>query len=139
MLEENKIEGIISFEGKQKSISFPEDYESLLEQILSLFDISKENQSFLIINFKNIYGIDAKISSQEEYSDFLQKVSDNKISNIISISFQQISKNKIQRYREDIYDKDDEEEDKDEIILNKGKMFSTIQKSNQDYLMMNSI
>ena len=128
MLEENKIEGIISFEGKQKSISFPEDYKSLLNQILSLFGISKEMQPFLIINFKNIYGIDAKISSQEEYSDFLQKISDNKISNIISISFQQISKNKIQRYREDIYDKDDEEEDKDEIILNRGKMFSTIQK-----------
>ena len=128
MLVEDKIEGIINFEGKQKSISFPEDFNSLLEQILSLFNISKEKQSFLIINYKNIYGIDDKISSQEEYSCFLQNISENKISNIISISFQQIPKNKIQRYREDIYDKDDEEEDKDEIILNRGKMFSTIQK-----------
>ena len=128
MEEEDKIEGIINFEGNQKSISFPEDYNSLLEQIISLFDISKEKQSFLITNYKNIYGIDANISSQEEYSEFLKKVSENKISNIISISFHQISKNKIQRYREDIYDKDDEEEDKDEITFNRGKMFSTIQK-----------
>ena len=128
MEEEDKIEGIINFEGKQNTISFPEDYNSLLEQIVSLFDISKEKQSFLITNYKNIYGIDAKMSSQEEYSDFLKNVSEKKISNIISISFHQISKNKIQRYREDIYDKDDEEEDKDEIILNRGKMLSTIQK-----------
>ena len=94
MEEEDKIEGIINFEGKQNTISFPEDYNSLLEQIVSLFDISKEKQSFLIINYNNIYGIETKISSQEEYSDFLKNVSEKKISNIISISFHQKIKSK---------------------------------------------
>ena len=133
MKVKEKIEGIVNFEGKEKSISFPEDYNTLLEKIFSLFAISKEKQSFLIINYKNIYGIDDKISSQEEYSDFLQEISENKISKKISISFDQISKNKIKGYREDIYDKDDEEEDKDDIILNRGKMFSTIQKKQSGF------
>ena len=95
---------IIRFGEYEKSILLPSNNSTLQEEIISLFNIPIEKKSQLIINYKNNFGDITKISSQEEYADFLRKISQKELPNIILISFHQILQNKIQKYREDTYD-----------------------------------
>ena len=128
---------IIRFGEYEKTIFFPIDYNTLQGKIMSLFNIPKEKESQLIINYKNYNGDATKISSQEEYAEFLQKLKEKELPNIISISFHQILQNKIKKYKEDIYDIDDEEEeedkDKDEISLRQGHIFMKNQKQKSEF------
>lgn len=127
MKENNKEEeGIIFYGEYQKVITFPKLYDDLLNNIISLFHIPEDKKSLLVINYKSIFGDSIKIASQEDYSNFLEKLSQNDVENIISVSIKESIRNKIKAYREDIYDKDDEEEedelyDKDD--LRKGHVF----------------
>ena len=69
----------------------------------------------LIITYKNIYGDLIKIVSGEDYANFLIKLSENEIQNIVCVSIQESIKNKIKSYTEDIYDKDEEDEKENEL------------------------
>ena len=132
MEENNNLEGIIRFGEYEKNISFPNDYNSFLEEIINLFQIPQEKKSKLIVNYKNSFGNSSQIATSEEYSLVLQKMSNKEISNIISISFPEFFQNKIKQYREDIYDVDDEE-DKDELFLRQGHIFSKNQKQQSEF------
>ena len=116
MKENNKIneeEGIIFYGDYEKIITFPKEYEDFINNIISLFHIPEDKKPLLIITYKNIYGDSIKILSREDYSDFLLKLSENEIQNIIFLSIQETIKNKIKSYREDIYDKDEDDDDND--------------------------
>jgi transposase-like protein len=123
----NKIEGKIQYDDYEKNLSFPDNYDILIEEILSLFNIPEEKKPFLIITYKNTSGDSLKITNQEEYLDFLTKIKEKELNNIISVSIQKIIKNKIQPFIEEVYDKDDkdieEDEDKDELLLRQGHVF----------------
>ena len=107
----NEEEGIIIYGDYEKIISFPKEYEDFINNIISLFHIPEDKKPLLIITYKNIYGDSIKILSKEDYSDFLLKLSENEIQNIIFVSIQETIKNKIKSYREDIYDNKDEDDD----------------------------
>jgi hypothetical protein len=72
-----------------------------------------------------VSGDSIKITSQEDYSEFLLKKSKGEIQNIISISLQEFIKNEIKSFR-DTYDKDEEEDDndKDDLFLRQGHVFN---------------
>lgn len=132
-MKENDMEKlIIRFGEFEKSISIPENFYSLQEEIMSIFNIPSEKKSQLIINYKNNIGDSTKISCQEDYSEFLQKIFEKELSNIILISFHQLLQNKIQKYREDTYDIDEEEE-KDEISLRQGHIFMNNQRQQSEF------
>ena len=126
---------IIRFGEYEKSIFFPNNYNTLEGKIMSLFNIPLEKKSQLIINYKNFNGDTIKISNQDEYAEFLLKISEKELPNIISISFHQILQNKIEKYREDTYDinEEEEEEDKDEIFLRQGHIFMNNQKQLSEF------
>jgi len=125
---------IIRFGEYEKSIIYPINYNALQEKIMSLFNIPIEKKSQLIINYKNKIGDITKISNEEEYAEFLKKISEKELSNIILISFHQILQNKIQKYNEDIYDIDEEEDkDKDEISLREGHIFMINKKQHSEF------
>ena len=125
---------IIRFGEYEKSIIYPINYNTLQEKIMSLFNIPIEKKSQLIINYKNKIGDITKISNEEEYAEFLKKISEKELSNIILISFHQILQNKIQKYNEDIYDIDEEEDkDKDEISLREGHIFMINKKQHSEF------
>jgi len=126
---------IIRFGEYEKSILLPSNYSTIQEEIISLFNIPIEKKSQLIINYKNNFGDITKISSQEEYADFLRKISQKELPNIILISFHQILQNKIQKYREDTYDieEEEEEEDKDELSLRQGHIFMNNKKQQSEF------
>ena len=107
----NEEEGIIIYGDYEKIISFPKEYEDFINNIISLFHIPEDKKPLLIITYKNIYGDSIKILSKEDYSDFLLKLSENEIQNIIFVSIQENIKSKIKSYREDIYDNKDEDDD----------------------------
>ena len=127
----NEEEGIIIYGEYEKIITFPKEYEVFVNNIISLFHIPEDKKPLLIITYKNIYGDSIKILSKEDYSDFLLKLSENEIQNIIFISIQETIKNKIKSYNEDIYDKDDDDSEKenelnkkdDDSFLRKGHIF----------------
>ena len=127
MKENNdSLEGTVKYGEYEKQILFPNNYDDLLDKILQLFHIPEEKKSFLIISFKNYSGDSIKIFSSEEYSYFLTKLYENEISNIIYVSLQQSIKNKILPFREDISDKDEDEEEVNEKDnnLKQGHIFS---------------
>ena len=127
---------IIRFGEYEKSIFSPNNYNTLEGKIMSLFNIPLEKKSQLIINYKNYNGDTIKISNQDEYAEFLLKISEKELPNIISISFHQILQNKIEKYREDTYDineEEEEEEDKDEIFLRQGHIFMNNQKQLSEF------
>ena len=133
----NEEEGIIIYGEYEKIITFPKEYEVFINNIISLFHIPEDKKPLLIITYKNIYGDSIKILSREDYSDFLLKLSENEIQNIIFISIQETIKNKIKSYNEDIYDKDDDDSEKenelnnkdDDSFLRKGHIFEKKQNS----------
>ena len=133
----NEEEGIIIYGEYEKIITFPKEYENFINNIISLFHIPEDKKPLLIITYKNIYGDSIKILSKEEYSDFLLKLSENEIQNIVFISIQETIKNKIKSYNEDIYDQDDDENEKendlnnkdDDSFLRKGHIFEKNQNS----------
>jgi len=133
-MEENNDnkKGIIKYDDYEKNISFPEDYDALIDEVLSLFHMSEDKKPYLVLSYKNTSGDSLKVCNQEEYSEFLTKMSQKEITNIISVSYKQLIKNKIIPYKEDVYDRDEdleEDEDKDdEINLRKGHIFSNRQK-----------
>ena len=115
MEENNKDEeGIIIFGESEKLITFPKVYDDLINNIISLFNIPENKKSLLLISYKSLFGDSIKIYSQEEYNNFLEKLSKNDIENILSVCIQESIRNKIKSYNEDIYDKDDDEEEKDD-------------------------
>ena len=137
MKENNgNLEGIIKFGDYEKEISFPNNYDELLDIIISLFHIPKEKKPLLLISFKNISGDSIKIFSSDVYSYFLSKISQNEISNIIYVSIQQSIKNKIRPYHQDIYNKDEEEEyeNENEHNLKQGHIFSKNKINRSDIL-----
>ena len=52
--------------------------------------------------------------SVEEFDNYLQKLSQNDVENILSVCIQESIRNKIKSYNEDIYDIDDDEEEEKE-------------------------
>ena len=118
-------EGLVIYGEYQKSTCFPNEYEDLIDHIMSLFQIPEEKKPLLIITYKNVSGDSIKITSQEDYSEFLLKKSKGEIQNIISISLQEFIKNEIKSFR-DTYDKDEEEDDndKDDLFLRQGHVFN---------------
>ena len=117
-------EGIIIYGEYEKIITFPKEYDELLNNILSLFNIPGNKKSLLIISYKSISGDSIKMYSQEDYSNFLQKLSQNDAENILSVFIQESIRNKIKSYHEDIYDKKDEGEDNyDKEDLRRGNVF----------------
>ena len=109
MEENNKDEeGIIIFGESEKLITFPKVYDDLINNIISLFNIPENKKSLLLISYKSLFGDSIKIYSQEEYNNFLEKLSKNDIENILSVCIQESIRNKIKSYNEDIYDKDDD-------------------------------
>ena len=134
MKDNDKQKLIIRFGEYEKSIFFPINYNDLQGKIMSLFNIPIEKKSQLIINYKNYNGDATKISNEEEYLEFLREISEKELPNIISISFHQMLQNKIKKYKEDIYDMDEEEEeDKDEISLRQGHVFMSNQKQKSEF------
>ena len=131
----NEEEGIVIYGEYEKILTFPKEYEDFINSIISLFHISKDKKPLLIITYKNIYGDSIKILSREDYSDFLLKLSENEIQNIVFVSIQESIKSKIKSYREDIYDKDVDDNDNnnekenelnnndDDSFLRKGHFF----------------
>ena len=117
-MEEKEIndEGIIIYGEHQKSISFPNEYDDLINHIISLFNIPEEKKSLLVITYKNLSEDLIKITSQEDYSEFLLKESEKEVQNIISISLQESIKNEIKSIHGDTYDKDEEEGDNDKDV-----------------------
>ena len=115
MEEDNKDEeGIIVFGEYEKIITFPTVYDDLINNILSLFNIPENKKSLLLISYKSLFGDSVNIYSQEEYDNYLQKLSQNDVENILSVCIQESIRNKIKSYNEDIYDKDDDEEEEKE-------------------------
>jgi hypothetical protein len=115
MKENNKDEeGIIIFGEYEKIVTFPKAYDDLINNIISLFNIPENKKSLLLISYKILFGDSVNIYSQEEYNNFLQKLSQNDVENILSVCIQESIRNKIKSYNEDIYDKDDDEEEKDD-------------------------
>ena len=115
MKENNKDEeGIIIFGEYEKIVTFPKVYDDLINNIISLFNIPENKKSLLLISYKILFGDSVNIYSQEEYNNFLQKLSQNDVENILSVCIQESIRNKIKSYNEDIYDKDDDEEEKDD-------------------------
>ena len=115
MEEDNKDEeGIIVFGEYEKIITFPTVYDDLINNILSLFNIPENKKSLLLISYKSLFGDSVNIYSQEEYDNYLQKLSQNDVENILSVCIQESIRNKIKSYNEDIYDIDDDEEEEKE-------------------------
>ena len=142
-MKDNKdnLELIIKYEKSEKLINLPNNFDDLLEQVISIFDIPKEKKPFLIMSFKNISGNIIKISSSEEFSSFLSKFVCKEISNIIYISIQQPIIKEFQNYSEDINNKYEEEEeieeemeseDKNDLFLRQGHIFSKNKKMNSE-------
>ena len=130
--KKNEEEGIIIYGEYEKIITFPKKYEDFINDIISLFHIPQDKKPQLIITYKNIYGDSIKIVSGKDYSDFLIKLLENEIQNIIFVSIQESIKNKIKSYSEDIYDKDEDKDDEkeneldnkdDDSFLRKGHIF----------------
>ena len=117
--DKNEEEGIVIFGEYEKIVVFPKKYENFINNIISLFHIPEDKKSLLIISYKNIFGDSIKIVSGDDYSDFLIKLSENEIQNIIFVSTQESIKNKIKSYREDIYEKDDDDDEKENELINK--------------------
>ena len=135
MKESNgKLEGIIKYDDYEKKISFPKNYDDLLDTIISLFHISTDKKPLLLISFKNISGDSIKIFSSEVYSYFLLKISQSEISNILYVSIEQSIKNKIRPYGEDIYDRDEEEVYENNNNLKQGHIFSKNKINQSDIL-----
>ena len=144
-MEDNNenLEGIIKFEKYENKIALPNNYDNLLDQILSLLKTPKEEKSCLKMSYKNITGDLINISSPEEYSFFLSKIVKKEISNIIYISIHKPLDNK-----NHIYDKNDEEDeddgegngdedenknkDRDELFLRQGHIFTKNKKNQSD-------
>ena len=129
----NEEKGSIIYGEYEKPILFPNNYDDLINQIISLFHISEKEKN-IIISYKNISGDSIKISSSEEYLEFLSKIKENLIPKIIYISVKKDIKNKIISYREDIYDRDEneEEEENDDLFLRQGHVFSNNKKQQSE-------
>lgn len=138
-MEEKEIndEDLIIYGEYQKPTSFPNKYEDLVDHIMSLFHIPEEKKSLLIIAYKNESGDSIKITSQEEYSEYLLKKSKKELKNIILISLQEFIQSKIKPFQEDIiYDKDNEEDDNDneDIFLRQGHVFEKNNEAQSEFL-----
>ena len=94
MEEDNKDEeGIIVFGEYEKIITFPTVYDDLINNILSLFNIPENKKSLLLISYKSLFGDSVNIYSQEEYDNYLQKLSQNDVENILSVCIQESIRN----------------------------------------------
>ena len=73
--------GHIKYNSQEKTIIYPNDYNSFLEQLSSNFNISSQNQikSLLIIINKSLF----KIETSEQYSNFLKDLPNDEIAQII--------------------------------------------------------
>ena len=133
----NEEEGKIIYDENEKTLVFPKNYDDLINQICSLYHFSEE-EKYINISYKDLSGDTIKISTSEEYLEFLSKIKQNIIPKIIYISIRKSIKNKIKLYHEDIYDKDEiEEEENDDLFLRQGHIFSNNNKKQESQISEN--